>query len=1066
MPRKLTLALLALAAAVTLAQRPPAASGPETELQNLLHPAALANVKTPSTIQELRKHFADPPAEYRSMPLWVWNDELQWPRLKEQLSHFREQGMGGVFVHPRPGLMTEYMGAEWLGLWKQSTQESKRLGMLANIYDENSYPSGFAGGLVPAVAPDTASQYVQAEQDVPSNRVRWTAAETVAVYLVEKDASGGITSAARLTRPEQLPAGRTALVFRLRRASGSPWTAGFPYVDLTNPETAKHFISTTFEPYKRRLGAEFGKTIRWVFDDEPLLATGGAYDQATFALPLSFYTLAEFRRRCGYDLADHMPSLYWDTGEFQKVRFDYWQTLHDLWKENYMRPLFQWCDRNNLQFTGHWMEHTWPFPWISPADASLHAYQHVPGIDMLEGTLLRTKGADPHMLFTIKQTASVAHQLRRRTLCEAYGVAGWDSTFEHYKRFGDWLMVHGVNFMNQHLSFVTVRGARKRDHPQSFSDVAAWWPYYRLHGDHLARVSYLLSAGATANRLLVLTPTTSGFLWARRGDRTPELDRMRADNGQLIQHLADRQMDFDLGDEYILEWFGGQEGRRLAVGHARYDLVLWPAHMINVRSQSLPRLEAYLAAGGEIVALGPPAVYVDGRPSKRVMELRARYAAQWHSVESLAQLDGEIRRRLAPTVVFDPPLPPGVGLSERRLESGERILFLANAGLDWARSMATIEGAGLERWDTVSGRMAPAAYRKDADGRLRVPVNLAPAASELLVVTKAATQPPAEQEPQYVALSAPAWRVTPDAPNVLVLDYCDFKTNGIERRNVNTWRANWLLWQAHGFERPAWDNAVQFKRRVFDRNNFGPDTGFEATFRFEAADREALRGLELAIEAPSLYQVTVNGHPVLFDDAKTWLDPHLKSASMERWTRVGENVITITGRPFDVRMELENIYLRGHFAVVAAGAGFRLQAPREVNFGAWSAQGYPFYENSMTYSTEVDVPPGATRLRLELNAWQGSLAEVLLDGKRAAVLAWPPYAAEIDAASGKRRVEVRVVSTPRNLFGPFHNPTKPRMRAWPAAWSDFPENQPPGAAYDILEYGLTQAPAISAGTRR
>ena len=193
-------------------------------------------------------------------------------------------------------------------------------------------------------------------------------------------------------------------------------------------------------------------------------------------------------------------------------------------------------------------------------------------------------------------------------------------------------MVHGINFMDQHLSFTTVRGARKRDHPQSFSDVSAWWPYYRLHGDHLARWSWLLSNTRPRNRMLLLTPTTSGFLLARRGAATPELASMREDNANLIQALADRQTDFDLGDEYILEWFGKIDGKRLQVGQSTYELVVWPANMTNVRSQTIPLLEKYLAAGGEIAALGPPAEFVDGRPSEAVKSLAARYAGQWKSV--------------------------------------------------------------------------------------------------------------------------------------------------------------------------------------------------------------------------------------------------------------------------------------------------------------------------------------------------------------------------------------------------------------------------------------------------
>lgn len=361
---------------------------------------------------------------------------------------------------------------------------------------------------MPSAAPDTAVQYVTVERDVPRDAIRWHEAELVAVFA---SADG-----ARVHRREQLAAGAKALVFKLRRASGNPWTADFPYVDLTNPETARKFIELGLEPYKKRFALDFGKTVKWVFDDEPLLATGGAYDPSSMALPLSRNTLAEFHKRCGYSLEDTLPSLFWDAGDFRKVRFDYWQTLHDLWKENYMQPLYQWCDRNGLQFTGHWMEHEWPFPWITPADMSLYAFEHMPGIDMLEGTQLRLHGNDPHLLFTIKQVASASAQLGRRSFCEAYGVAGWDSTFEHYKRFGDWLQVHGIDFINQHLSFATVRGARKRDHPQSFSDVSPWWAHYRLHGDHVGRMSAAIAQSESRNRLLVLLPTTTGFLHARR----------------------------------------------------------------------------------------------------------------------------------------------------------------------------------------------------------------------------------------------------------------------------------------------------------------------------------------------------------------------------------------------------------------------------------------------------------------------------------------------------------------------------------------------------------------------
>ena len=1032
----------------------------DEEFKLLLAPKALP-ARPQLGAGELKKAFTDPAAEYRSMPLWVWNDEMNWDRLKQQLAQFKEQGMGGVFIHPRPGLMTEYLGADWFRLWQMSMEEGKRLGLLVNIYDENSYPSGFAGGHVPSLLPDTAAQFVQAELDVPPRAVRQRRASSVALFVIRKDASGKVTAARRVAENPRLELGESVVAFRLRRASGNPWTGEFPYVDLTNPQTTPAFLDSTYEAYKKHVGAEFGGTVKWAFTDEPLIATGGAYDSARLALPMSFKTLAEFRGRNGYDLADELPSLYWDVGDFRKVRFDYWQTLHDLWKENFMRPMFLWCDRNNLQFTGHWMEHEWPAPWITPADASLYAYEHVPGIDLLEGAKLRTDGKDPHLLFTVRQVASVSHQLGRRAFCEAYGVAGWDGTLEHYKRFGDWLMVHGVNFIDQHLAFSTIRGARKRDHPQSFTDHAAWWPYYRQSADHLGRVSFLSSVSEARNRILLLTPTTSGFLWARRDGATPELSAMREENAAINQFLADQQADFDLGDEYLLDWFGREPGGKMAIGKASYDVVVWPKNMTNVRRQTVPHLERYLSGGGVIVALGKPAEYVDGRANGAVAALSRRFASQWVTAGSLEQMLAEVRKRAAPRVRFDSGLQPGVALMERWLPDGGRMLFLANTGSGAVRTKVTTAGGSLEEWDTLTGTVKTGRFTR-AQNSVEFGVELPPAGSRLYVVRDAPAEPaPALVQRDYAPATAGPWRVTAGSPNTLVLDYCDVTVGGREYKDVNTWQANWTVWQAHGFERPAWDNAVQFRTRIFDRNHFDADSGFRASFHFTVREKAALAGMELAVESPELYEIAVNGVSVDFKQGEQWLDPHIRSVSIEKFAREGSNTVTISASPFDVRMELENVYIRGRFSVKSGVAGFVAAAPGALDFGSWAKQGLPFYSDAVLYETDVVAPAGASMLRVEVPEWQGSVVEVILDGKREALLAWPPYVAEMPVAPGRHAVRLRVVATPRNLLGPFHNPTKPRMRAWPAAWAEFPDHQPAGSQYDILDYGLMRAPAIS-----
>lgn len=1023
--------------------------------------AALAFSQSP---EELRRGFSDPPSEFRPMPLWVWHDEMRWDRLAEQLTQLKQQGFGGVFVHPRPGLMTEYLGEEWFRLWRQSVEEGKRLGLIINIYDENSYPAGFAGGHVPARAPDTALQAVQPQFDVPPERIRWGAHTTVSVFAVSKNASGAIVSCRRINGPSDTAPGHTYMVFNMYRSQATPWYAGFPYVDLTHPSTGRTFLETTFEPYKKHVGSEFGKTVRWIFDDEPLLSAGVASPGTIPGVPLSFNTLAEFRKRNGYDLAAELPSLYWDVGDWRKVRFDYFQTLHDLWKENYFEPVYSWCTRNNIGFTGHWMEHEWPVPWTSPADASMYAYAHMPGIDMLSGLQafgVRTEGRDPFYLFTIRQMTSVAEQLGRRAMAESFGVSGFDADFEHFKRIGDWQMVHGINLINSCQSWGTVRGARKRDYPPTFTDASGWWPYYRLHADHLSRVSYMLTRGKTRMRVLVLEPTTSGFLSARRDSPVPELLEMRKQYSDLVQLLADRQVDFHLGDEYILEWFGKQDGKRLTVGEQSYDIVVWPPAMNNVRRQTLPILEKYLAAGGRLLALAGPAAYVDGRPSGAVRALREKYSSAWREIVSGEPLIDAIHRIVPPRVRFDQPVPPGIGMAERFLDNGERILFFTNSGPRRIKTRATIDGKALERWDTLKGESSAAWYSPESD-RITFDLDLPPAGSELLMVRQQGSPAPPVVRPRLTPLQAGAWNVEQEDSNVLVLDYCDYSTQGQSRKDVNTWHANWAVWRAHGFERPAWDNAVQFKTRVFDRNHFAPDSGFDATFRFDVAGDAPPARLELALECPELYRVTVNGNPVDFSQGVRWADPHIRSVSIQSLARPGENLVRVSGRPFDVRMELENIYLRGDFSVDKAPRGYRIAPRTPLALGSLAAQGRPFYPATVRYETTIDVPGGARGVRVELGKWSGTAVEILLDGRRAAVLGWPPYAAELAAPPGRHNVALRVILPPRNLFGPFHNPDKLRMSATPASWANPPRQQPPGVKYDVLDYGMFEPPRFSA----
>lgn len=88
----------------------------------------------------------------------VWNGKVTEIEINRMLKDFKDAGCGGAFIHPRPGMITEYMSDEWYSLYRYAVDKGKEMGLDIWIYDENSYPSGFAGGHVPEDMPESYNQ--------------------------------------------------------------------------------------------------------------------------------------------------------------------------------------------------------------------------------------------------------------------------------------------------------------------------------------------------------------------------------------------------------------------------------------------------------------------------------------------------------------------------------------------------------------------------------------------------------------------------------------------------------------------------------------------------------------------------------------------------------------------------------------------------------------------------------------------------------------------------------------------------------------------------------------------
>src|ERR1035437_8212863 len=164
--------------------------------------AALAAPDAAGGSAHAKALFKNPPREYSTGPLWVWNDMLTEQQIRDTMRDLASQKVKQVWVHPRPGLMTPYLSADWFRLWKVALKEAERLDMNVWIYDENSYPSGFAGGWVPELMPESRGRGLAFREAKAAPK--WSD-DIVGVYRLESSTSENVT--AKVKAGETLPAG-------------------------------------------------------------------------------------------------------------------------------------------------------------------------------------------------------------------------------------------------------------------------------------------------------------------------------------------------------------------------------------------------------------------------------------------------------------------------------------------------------------------------------------------------------------------------------------------------------------------------------------------------------------------------------------------------------------------------------------------------------------------------------------------------------------------------------------------------------------------------------------------
>lgn len=947
-------------------------------------------------------------------------------------------GFGGAYLHARLGMLIPYMSEAYQDAIAASVLAADKSGICAHLYDEDRWPSGWAGGAVPLA--DKAFR-IKALIQLPNGESAPEGARSIA--------SDDKFKYAVVTMP-----------------LGHPKFNGTCYTDLTNPQAVSQFIASAYEPLNSRLGADFGQRTPAIFTDEPALTY--LYTWPKSGLPWSDRLPVRFKAAMGIDVTDVLANLFQDLQDYAAVRVHYYRTLAELFADSFMKQIADWCRRHDIAWTGHFMyEHSLPlhFSWSANCHAS-YRYFDWPGVDHL--------GRQIGEVVTAIGCRSAVHQFSKpRMMSELFGASGQNLSFADRKWIAEQQLVLGVNHLVPHLTSTTIRGPRKRDYPPTISPHQPWWPLNTVIEEHLSRLCRILSHGDGEPDLLVVHPQESVFALSRGpvplGEATTWVDRFfhpATDNHlqqtdeqwkELSHRLLDAGYVFDFGDEGVLEDCGrvadAASGPTLQVGAANYDAVLMPT-MFTIRPSTIKLLEEFAAAGGPVFLLGDLPTMVDGSSDQAATLLLGRLADSitQHST-TINQLVGCLRKS-APAAIQIDSIDGHEGRVWRytKRRNDGRVTLIANLDRMYSRQIALTwqtPPAEVRIWPThcrTSRCLAPSA------GRLSL--ELPPGTSHLLFEGKWPETTPPLMKPaaiKYLEAQSLSWTANRLDPNTLVVDEAEFHTGDFQ------WRGPFPV--------------LAIKEWLDEKRHIGPVVlRYSFATAFSPFAKPSLQLVIESIERPET-SVRINGRHIDISSAfqRSWIDPHFHPIDVPPEIIAGHMRVEFEIQSFEfgdtaaadparrLGTELESLIVLGDFSVEAHrvdGAQgwhgqieyhtatplsswlppqridyfvkpFTLLEPTPLKPGDATTQGLPFYAGRIRYETKL---PRASlhdaALILRLDSLAAAIASVEVNGHTAGTFAWPPHELNISShlTQPENTLAITFYSSLRNLLGPHHHP--------------------------------------------
>ncbi|MBQ9940474.1 MAG: hypothetical protein IJO74_02925 [Clostridia bacterium] len=912
--------------------------------------------------------------DYQGIPFWSWNDDLKPEELRRQIRQMKESGIGGFFMHARGGLITEYLGEDWFECVAACIDEAKKQGMNAWCYDENGWPSGFAGMKL-LKDKNNLAHYLAHEIKPEFDK------DATYVYIVKDNKLQKISA--------ECGAKEYICVYDKQNSS---------VVDILNPDVVQQFIDETHEKYYARFKESFGDAMMGFFTDEP--------QYFRWDTPYSPVIAQEFTRLYNQDITEGLGYLFCDCEGAYEFRFRYWRNMNRLFTQNFIKRIYEWCEEHNCKITGHAIEESSLGTQMMCCAGVMpfYEYEHIPGIDKL-GRSVETELAP-------RQVSSVAQQLgKKHVITETFACTGWDVLPMELKRIAEWQYVNGVNQTCQHLMPYSIRGQRKRDYPHHFSEHTPWFSEYKQFNDYFTRLGYMLSNSQEQVNVGIIHPIHSVYLKYSRTDYTATAADINTPLFELIEKLGAAHIPHHYIDECLLERHGSVNGNKLKMGLCEYDMIIIP-YSLTLDSSTVKLLKEYIANGGKIYLFRDKPMYIDGAQADMSwLESNITYEQLFHNEFKVDNTATEVRA------------------TYRKSDFGNFIFATNLSGGKGYDLTYTVKAKGAKLFDIEKMEYRELYFEKDGDF-INIPLHFDLYQSYIIVLDDNAVSASKTCEKQLVMSLDTNFKIKRNTKNSLTLDYASLSYDNI---NFDEKYPIMALSDKLMSER---QNRTVFLKYTFEVREIPGSIFAEA--ENENYKNIWLNGRSIVLDQPGeLDRSFISGdisayvkpgiNEIVFElDYYQSEQVYYVMYDCKDGTESLRNCLT-----FDTNIEA--IYIRGDFTVksdkeytfpprkniIVCDGDFYIASPVDrVNAQSIPTDGFIFFSGEMLLEKEFETQDTDLTLKLE---GRYSFCEVLVNGKSVKKMMFDN---QCDLSGylvkGKNTLTLRVINSNRNLLGPFH----------------------------------------------